>query len=133
MKKQPLAEGDIIEISLPSGKRLLGWVVYVSTYFKDAVGLLVYPRSQSLNDISGASPLTGVIYTGAPAVKAVGWRVVDNRPVDERARHRTMRRVAGEVWEGDECLRSAGSLDWEQLPNMLAMGIKAVQNELESL
>jgi hypothetical protein len=126
--------GDIVEIPLPSGKVAIGWIVYVSNYFKSIIGLIGYGfKGMDLNRIGVVLPATPPIYTAIEAAKHYQWAAVGRKPVDEAALLTTERIVGGEVFVGDQCVRSATDEDRERLHKMLVKGMPLVHEELEEI
>jgi hypothetical protein len=83
-------EGDIVEIPLPDGRTAIGWLIHVSTLFKNTVGFLVFGiKGQVREDIvfeenkPKSMKVLGVLYTHKDNLEICGWRVVAHQPVSQ--------------------------------------------------
>jgi hypothetical protein len=134
VSKVPYKSGDVVDIPLPSGKLVRGWIIYASSYFKDAIGLLTYAaKSRDAAELPHLEPMGQTIYTSALAAAHHGWKVVGYCDVDENTMKRTTRIVGGQVFMGDNCVRQAAPADQHELPKMLAKGMIVVHRELEEM
>ena len=133
-------EGDIVEIPLPDGKTAIGWILHVSTHFKDAVGFVVFGiKGQAGQDVVYASdtgePLSmkvlGPLYTHIDNLTLSNWRVFAHQPISESKRQWTRRQVGGGVYVGDDFLGSATELGEADLKPMRTMGMPVVYREIE--
>jgi hypothetical protein len=132
MKSSRYLEGDIISIGFPERGKLLGWIVYVSTTFKNVVGILIYQLQESDIDRVGViKPLVGPLYTSSVAVRQSKWAVIGHRPVARSILRMTERVVGGSVYLGDTLMRPCAGTDRERLPEMGVMGIPIIIWEIE--
>lgn len=126
-----IKEGDIVNIPHPNGKCFVGWVVYVSDYFKDLIGVLVYGEAPlPLTVVGSETPQFAPIYTSSKAARQYGWQIIGQRNVTSLDLKLTERVVAGEVFIGDRRMRSATQADRDGLPEMMAMGMPVVYDQL---
>jgi hypothetical protein len=128
-------EGDIVQIPLPDGRKAVGWVLYVSEYFKNVLGFVVFgiegeiPTSR-LRPHHSMSVL-GVLYTGVPAAEHYGWATIAHQALNPKRRALTRRKVADEVWVGDDCIGLVAQIaDAENLPEMDVLGMRLVYEEI---
>ncbi len=135
------AEGDIVEIPLPDGRTAIGRILHVSKHFKDAVGFIVFgikgQVSESVEfDSTMTDPTTmrvlGPLYTHSAAIEHYGWKRIAHAPVSARQQMLTKRRVGGNVYVGDECIGGIAEFCGEDIRPMLAMGMLAVYETIES-
>jgi hypothetical protein len=134
MRQAPFKAGDVVEIRTLTGKIVIGWVVYVSDYFNDLLGVLVYEGKKiRLESLPEMKPLVETIYTSGNAAKHYGWKQIGHFKPDASIINRTKRIVGGEVYVGDDCISAASEQDRYTLPKMLVKGMPIVFDELERL
>jgi hypothetical protein len=128
-------EGDIVAIPLPNGRRAIGWIVHISSKFKDAVGFIVFgiEGQMRIEDVTANPTLNvlGPLYTNLKAAKFYGWSVIAHQDISNSRRMITKRRIGGDVYVGDDYLGSVTELDGHKLKPMLALGMPVVYNEIE--
>lgn len=115
--------GDIVDVQLPSGLHTRGMVLYVSAFFRDVIGVVFPPDGGSFE----------VQYTNIKAAEHYGWKVVDHRELGPDALAKTERIIGGEVFVGDEMVRSASNEDFKKLPRMLVKGMPVIFDELAQM
>ena len=113
--------GDIVEISLPEGKKIVGKILYLSDYFRDVIGA-VFPIDGGPFEVQ---------YTNLKAAKHYGWKVIENHDLTPDDLEKTRRIVGGEVFIGDKMIRSATDDDRKFLPKMLVKGMPVILDELQ--
>lgn len=128
--------GDLVEIPLPDGRSAIGWIIYISRHFKDCVGFMVLGiKGVQVETSQLGSTVTlkgfGPLYTNIRALAPAGWTTVASIPLEHRHRDLTRRNVAGEIYVGDENIGFSEDLDpLQRVPDMLVMGIEAVQKKI---
>ena len=128
-------EGDFVEIPLPDGRVAIARIIHVSQYFKNAVGFVVYGiagtlLTTELHDLLGSERL-GPLYTHIDAIGHYGWKVIGHHPISEADRKLTTRRVAGDVYVGDDCVGPVADLRCPDLKPMLGMGMPVVYHVIQ--
>ena len=133
-------EGDIVEIPLPDGRTAIGWILYISSYFKNAVGFVVLgikgqKGKEVVYDSENGDPVSmrilGPLYTHVENLTLSGWTVIAHQPISESRRQWTRRQVGGGVYVADEYLGSAEELGETGLKQMLSMGMPVIYKEVE--
>jgi len=101
-----LQEGDVVEIPLPDGRTAIGWILHISSRFKDAVGFIVFGiKGQCRNDNFEANPrldVLGPMCTNIEAIRHYGWKTIAHQPLSDDKRKLTKREVGGGVYVADE-------------------------------
>ena len=134
-------EGDIVEIPMPDGRTAIGWILHVSSRFKNAIGFVVcgikgqrgvdvFLESEIGNPTS--TKALGPLYTHIDALEHYGWRTVGHQPVSESKTQLTIRKVGGGVYVADDYIGSVEEVGRPDLKPMLAMGMPTVFSEIEN-
>ncbi|PQO46688.1 hypothetical protein [Blastopirellula marina] len=133
-------EGDIVEIPLPDGRTAIGWILHLSTHFKNAVGFVVFgikgeKSDQIVQDADAGQPLSlkvlGPLYTHVDNMKHCGWKTFAHQPISDSQRLLTKREVGGGVYVGDEYVGSVHEVGDPNLQPMRTMGMPIVYGEIE--
>lgn len=85
------------------------------------------------SQIGSTATLTGFgpLYTNIRALEPAGWKPVAFIPLEERHQELTRRNVGGEIFVGDDSVGLPEDIDQAELiPDMLVMGIEALQTEI---
>src|SRR5688500_16647902 len=126
MKGRNYRAGDVLSFPASGRKVLFAWIIYVSEYFKDLVGLLVYNEDVRVNDLANAKPLAGPFYTNAKALRHYGWEVIGNNPVELQHIELTRRLVGGAVLIGDQRVGQPTPQEIEHLTEMSVEGVPSI-------
>ncbi len=127
--------GDVIRIPLSDGQIALGKILFISKRYKNVMLVGVYPFRHSPMELPSTWPkeFAGMMYTSTRGVSSGEWDVVNHQTVTVEEHQLSTCIIAGEVWVGDEHIRSATTQDLGNLPEMEQLGIHLFVKKVSAL
>ncbi|TFW27000.1 hypothetical protein [Duganella callida] len=125
--------GDVIAI--PSGAGFgIAKVLYASKYFRNVILLKLYHIAfhEEMPELGSEIP-ADLYYTSSEPIKSGRWKIIGFQSASDTERLMSKRTVAGDVWDGDECLGVASEHELETLPKMQTYGYKLIEKAVSRL
>ncbi len=134
MTSKKTVVGDIILIPIESSFKPAK-VLYVSKYYKDVILLGIYKNSVSSQEMPADLPdeFEVLLYTSKAPIQRKRWLYVGHEELKPTQTNLDLRVVAAELWQGDNCLGPASEEDKRNLPKMLVMGAKLVEEDAAAI
>ena len=113
-----------------SGRFRAAKIPYRSNYFRNLILIAFHRRPLVEEGVSNFAPaeFSGRrVYTGAQIIRMGRWTIIGASALTQDETSASLRVVAGDVWLGDQVLRTASDVDLKTLPKMDAAGAGLVE------
>jgi hypothetical protein len=133
--------GDIFLIPFQN-KYIMGKIIWISKRTKNVFSFIVYKKlydnkeinlddfDETTSKIILYSGLTEVFYTSKKIFKDKDWEIIGNKPLNENE-NLQYRNIGGNLYKGDEYIRTLTENELKEYPKMLVAGYDAINNFFE--